>query len=275
MSKKKPLFKIKTQKEIQDDWKKNWMKFQDGFNEFFKIPLNVKSTAIDHNSKGSAIDITPEENISEIENKKEATSDTSQKYEIIEGNGSNPMPSIVAVQWQNNWNSFAEDTKNNFNDMKSKIDGWNQQNLTKWEENIKIGKANYHIWLKKNEIKIADEKEKQKIAMVRFKQWAKESDEKNKEFFEKQKDQWDIQMEKWRFEQKHNWTNNREKWEENRGKFKVDYDKWIEDRREQSLEKAKYKMQVSWRRNLNLMMSLTPIIVVVILILILVNAFTN
>ena len=64
--------KIKSLKELSDDWKNNWKKFTKGFNDFFGIPNN-KKTASEHITKETAIDITPED-IIDVESTSESTS---------------------------------------------------------------------------------------------------------------------------------------------------------------------------------------------------------
>lgn len=262
MSKK---FKIKTIKEINEEWKENWEKFKTGFNDFFGIPPKNQFRATTHNTKETAIDVTPEE----LREEQKQPEQNQEKMEVTSYQAKLPS---AKEQWDQNWKIFSENTMVAFDDMRQKINDWNQKNLDKWQEQIKIGKANYKIWLKKQELKNYERKQQQELAMQRFQQWVKESGEKNRQYFEDQQKQWKTQLEQWKTEQQELREKNREKWEKNRQKFRTDYENWIKQKRERSLEKAKYRLRVGWRTNLYILMSILPAVIIIVLIIAIINA---
>lgn len=289
---KKKKFRIKTFKEINEDFKKGWDKFSNDVGQFFGLPPKVDSLEdmlgpendingtkpqigdsnfqnnsdnSPHNTKQTAIDITPDEIWAIIEKNKEIDKEFSvtkapdKKKELIN-------------KWENNWNKFANNTVKMFTDLKDQIDEVNQKNMKLVEEKIKIGKANYRIWLRKQELRNAELKEQQRLALERFKKQQAEMKKRNQEFFEKQQRSIEQQLKKWHEEQKRLRITNKEKWEENQRKFREDYYEWIERRRKRALEKSKYKLQLGWRQTSYILMSLLPFIIVLVIIMAIVNA---
>ena len=258
MSKK---FRIKSLKELSDDWKSNWSKFTMGFNDFFGIP-NKKVTATEHITKDTAIDITPEDIKDELKKKSNSA--------LIERDPSNNKLM--------NWEKFENNTMSSFDDMRQKINELHQRNLNKIEDSIKIGKANARIWLMKNEIKNADLKEQQKLAMQRFQDWSQENVSNVSKYFEEQKKEWQDQFVVWKKTAK----DMPGKLKDNRMEMRKDYEEWIDNRRKRTLKKMKYKieksnfrMRLQWRRSLNSMVFFMPLIIVGIVVIILINAINQ
>jgi hypothetical protein len=159
--------------------------------------------------------------------------------------------------------------------MRTKINGWNMKNAEWIQDQIVKNEQNMNLWLKKQEQKRLDMKEKQQIALERFNKWIKDNSERNKRFFEQQKQLWDNQIQKWKLEQEELKAKNKEKWEENQKKFKEDYQKWILERREKAMEKAKYKLRVGWRQSLYLTITLLPFIIILVLVVALINGLSK
>lgn len=291
-------FKIKSFKEIQEDWKKNWEKFKEGINELFGAPTKAtpkkkssetikrisepQAEAGDgmENKKLNAIDVTAEEIDTEIIGPIEPEEGAESEEYGIEKGGSKGYEIVASSRTQGetgpkpleeNWKRFSKKVLESFEDMKNKIEKWNKKNAEKWEEMIKIGRANYKIWLKKQEIKRANRKEQQRLAIERFKKWVKEQEEKNKRFFAEQSERWKKQLEKWRKEIEEM----PDRWAEQREKMRKEYEEWIKRRREYAIEKAKWRLQVGWRTNLYIMMGLLPVIIVAIIIVAVFNAITG
>jgi hypothetical protein len=259
--------KIKSLKEISDDWKKwnkkNWNKFTKGFNDFFGIP-NKKITATDHITKDTAIDITPEDIKDELKKKSNSA--------LIERDPNNIALTPAA------WEKFENNTMLSFDEMRQKINNLHQRNLNKIEDSIKIGKANVRIWLMKNEIKNADLKEQQKLAMKRFQDWSQENVSNVSKYFEEQKKEWQDQFVVWKKTAK----DMPGKLKDNRMQMRKDYEEWIDNRRKRTLKKMKYKieksnfrMRLQWRRSLNSMVFFMPLIIVGIVVIILINAINQ
>ncbi|MHA1821231.1 MAG: hypothetical protein ACTSU2_14940 [Promethearchaeota archaeon] len=177
--------------------------------------------------------------------------------------------------WEQNWLKFQQNTIDAFEDMKKKIEEINAKNKEKMEQQILNGKVNWKIWLKKQEIKNKQAKEKRELALKRFNEWIEENQRKNKEFFKKQRELWQSQLNKWHEEQKRLLGESKEKWVENQKKLKREYEEWIQENRRRSLEKAKYKLRVGWRTNLYIMMSILPVVIIIALVIALINAITK
>jgi hypothetical protein len=263
-------FKIKSAKEIGEEWKENWDKFVQGFNDFFGIQ-DSRNISSDHTSKETAFDITPEELRREIEQDAQNRADV-----MVPENGQKDSRALSV--WDQSWKKFTDNMMNSFSDMKQKVDSINRNNLEKLEEQIKIGKANYNLWLEKNEIRNASIKEKQELALQRFAEWSKSNQENLQVYFDNQRKEWQSQIEKW----KNNAQEMPEKWLANREKMRKDYEEWIERRRKRSLERIKFKikksnlkMKLQLRRSFNMLLFFIPIIIVVALILALINAIGN
>ncbi|MHA1728381.1 MAG: hypothetical protein ACTSWY_06580, partial [Promethearchaeota archaeon] len=180
-----------------------------------------------------------------------------------------------------NWKKFSANTMNSFNDMKEKIDKMNQQNLKKMEEKIKIGKANYKIWLKKKEIRNASIKEQQKLAMERFLKWKKENQDKSTKFFGLQQHEWENQLGEWKKETveapgKWNVYNQkrREKYKANNLKRREKYEAWLKRRRDKMIKSQNFMMKLGWRFSFNLMIVLLPIIIIIMVISALISNFS-
>ena len=260
--------KIKSLKEISNDWKKwnkkNWDNFTKGFNDFFGIP-NKNLTATDHITKDTAIDITPE--------------DIKNEFKRMESNNNSAL-----IEFENKpltpaaWEKFENSTMSSFNDMRQKINKLHQRNLNNIEEKIKIGKANYKIWLMRNEIKNTDLKEQQKLAIQRFQEWSKSNQENVSEYFEEQKREWQNQFVVWKKSAKAMPG----KMKDNRVKMRKDYEEWIYNRRKRTLKKMKYKieksnfrMRLQWRRSLNSLVFFMPIIIIAVVVIILISVINR
>lgn len=256
--------KVKSLKELKKDWKNNWDKFTKGFNDFFGIPSNnkQKKTATEHITKETAIDITPEDIKSEIKKKKYENSAL-----IERGSKRNTLTPAT-------WEKFENNTMSSFDDMRQKINELHQRNLNKIEDSIKIGKANARMWLMKNEIKNADLKEQQKLAMQRFQEWSQENVSNVSKYFEEQKKEWQDQFVVWKKAAK----DMPEKLKDNRLQMRKDYEEWIDNRRKRTLRKMKYKieksnfrMRLQWRRSLNSLMFFMPVIIIGIIVIVLIS----
>lgn len=264
--------KIKSMKELSDDWKKwnknNWKKFTKGFNDFFGIP-NKEKTATEHITKETAIDITPEEIKDEI---KKLESENNSALIEFENKPLTPQA----------WQKFENSTMSSFDDMRQKINELHTRNLNKIEEKIKIGKANYRIWLMRNEIKNADLKDQQKLAMQRFKEFSKSNQENVSNYFDQQKEEWQNQFVAWKKAAKAMPGKLKENRRQINRQMRKDYGEWIENRRKRTLKKMKYKieksslrMRLQWRRSLNSMMFFMPLIVIGIIVIILISAINR
>lgn len=294
--KKDDKFRIKSWDEIrkeqkegwenfQKDVRKNWQKFQDGINNFFGIPPNKK---IDGNAYEPRItsgnegeerkDASSYRPIPSDEGKSLEESLEAQNPEFEEITApkkpSETDDSNLFEKWEKNWDKFAQNTMLAFDDMQTKINAWNQQNVETMQDQILNNEMAWKVWLKKQEISRKDQKEKRKLAIKRFEEWVQENSERVQRYFEDQRDEWAKQLDEWKKQQEELKKQNKEKWLESQRKLKEDYEDWIESRRDRAMEKAKYKLRVGWRQNLYIMMSLLPVIIVIILILALVNAFT-
>lgn len=269
-------FKLKSFKEIQEDskkaWekfqedsKKNWQKFADAINEFFGTPPDKK---IHPSEQSNSFNLKRLPDQISLIDKEPEFKDIAELQPI-------PQKKTPAEQWDENWKRFGESAIMAFDDMRTKINGWNMKNAEWIQDQILKNEQNMNIWLKKQEQKHQDMKEKQKIALERFKKWVNDNNERNQRFFEQQKKAWDEQIQKWKLEQEEMKAKNKEKWEASQNKFKEDYEHWIQERREKAMEKAKYKLRVGWRQSLYLTLTFLPIILLLVVIIALINAVTK
>ena len=262
----------KAKSKFQEDWekgwnnwnkwnKRNWDNFKKGWNDFFHMPNEQANPDFDKTSDRGSIE-TPmieEKSLIPVQEKK---------------------PALKV--WEENWNKFSEQTATMFTDMQTKINEWNEQFSHDLEDKIKKGKVDYKIWVEKQQLKNKNKADQQRLAMEKFKAWVAENNSKSQKYFADQKGIWDNQLQTWRNDQQQFWNNAKGKWEDNvdqwkanQEKFKEDYDAWIQKRREEALEKAKFKMHLGWRQTFNIMMALMPFIVVMVIIIIFVNIISN
>lgn len=269
-------FKFKSLKEMQEDskkaWdkfqedsKKNWLKFVDAINEFFGTPPDKKIT-----HSGPSMNQNVQSPASQI-----SLTDKEPEFKDIAELRPIPEKKTPAEQWDENWKRFGESALLAFDDMRTKINGWNMKNAEWIQDQILKNEQNMNIWLKKQEQKSQDMKQKQQIALERFNKWVNDNNDRNKRFFEQQKKAWDDQIQKWKQEQEDLKAKNKEKWESSQNKFKEDYEHWIQERREKAMEKAKYKLRVGWRQSLYLTLTFLPIILLIVVIVALINALTK
>ncbi|MHA1339373.1 MAG: hypothetical protein ACTSRZ_04065 [Promethearchaeota archaeon] len=290
---KNPKLRLKSWKEIQEEnkraWEefkvksqKRWQKFIDNINDFFGIPPNKNvGTAISadlenaSNSNATPIEISTEEPIENISDVAKQEPAFKELFENEKKQSSNSDSNVLAEKWNENWKKFSENAILAFDDMRTQIRAWNMKNIEKLQDEMLNNELNWKIWLKKNELKKKQREEQRKIAAARFKAWVEENNKKVQRYFDQQKKEWEKQLEKWKREQEELKRKNKQKWIEKQQKFKEDYQRWILERRERAMEKAKYKLRVGWRQNLYIMMSLLPVIIVIVLIVALVNAITR
>ncbi|MBD3352692.1 MAG: hypothetical protein GF364_14490 [Candidatus Lokiarchaeota archaeon] len=255
--------------DFQEQSKKNWNKFLDGINEFFGIPprkniqlINSEEQLLigDSTTEKPKKPVSLEEKPPEFQDIAELTPQAGEK--------------TLVEQWEEDWNEFGENILHGLGDLRIKMMSWNQENAEWLQDQMLNNEASMKIWLKKQEIKRKNNKEKRKLALKRFNKWVEENHQRVQRYFENQKEEWENQIQTWKEEQEKLRKENKEKWLANQEKFKEDYKSWIENRRERAMEKAKYRMRVGWRQSLYVIVGLLPVIIVVILILALVNAFT-
>jgi len=279
-------FKLKSLKEWQEETKENWENFKrkskeswqkviDSINDVFGIPPNKKLQDIKSNQpiNGSTFQDTKENgSISTINSIIEKGPEFIELFDRPEQSKDS---NNTLKNWNENWKNFSENVISSFDNMINQIKDWNSKNIEKIQEQMLNNEINWKIWLKKQEIKRKQKEEQQKLAALRFKAWVDEHNKKFQRYFEVQKEKWKLQLEKWKKEQEQLKQNNKQKWIEKQQKFKEDYQRWIQQRRDQAMEKAKFKLRIGWRQNLYITMSLLPVIIVVVLIIALVNAITK
>ncbi|MCP4760903.1 MAG: hypothetical protein GY870_03915, partial [archaeon] len=247
--------------------RKGFEEFGDNFNDFFGIKPKGQETT-EHITKETAIDVSPEDLWATVEKNREI----SEKLSLVEA----PAEKKKLLEiWDENWKGFANNTMIVFDNIKNQIEEANRKNAEEFENAIKIGKANYTIFLKKEEIRKAKQKEKQKLALERFKEQQKQWAENNAKFFSEQQELWKGQIDKWKEEQKEIGTQNKEKWDANQKKFWEDYYSWIDKRRERAMEKSKYKLRIGWRKSLFWIMNCWPFIVLFLVIAVILTYINN
>jgi hypothetical protein len=270
----------KKKSKFQEDWEKNWNtwnvwnkrnwgNFKKGWNDFFKMPDEQSNPEFNKTTSNIPL-IEDKSSINTLQNRLE------EKIVIA------PEKKPPLKVWEENWNNFSGQTANMFKDMQTKINEWNEEFARNLEEKIKKGKVDYSIWVEKQQLKNKAKSEQQRLAMEKFKAWVAENNAKSQQYFTDQKGIWDNQLNTWRNDQqqfwnsaKGKWEDNAEQWKANQEKFKGDYDVWIEKRRQDALEKAKFKMKLGWRQTFNIMMALLPFIIVMIIIIVIVNLLSN
>ncbi len=100
-------FRIKSLKELREDWQENWAQFTKGFNDFFGIP-NKEIIVTEHLTKETAIDITPEDTKDEIGKKQESYKNSALIERTSENNNLTP------AAWEKKYQAFSDNTMSSF-----------------------------------------------------------------------------------------------------------------------------------------------------------------